>query len=49
MTNINIWYVKGVNMDIQVRTKVIKRNGEEVDFHLEKIINAIKAANKEVD
>ena len=28
-------------MDIQVRTKVIKRNGEEVDFHLEKIINAI--------
>lgn len=36
-------------MDIQVRTKVIKRNGEEVDFHLEKIINAIKAANKEVD
>ena len=36
-------------MDIQVRTKVIKRNGEEVDFHLEKIVNAIKAANKEVD
>ena len=36
-------------MDIQVRTKVIKRNGEEVDFHLDKIINAIKAANKEVD
>ena len=36
-------------MDIQVKTKVIKRNGEEVDFHLEKIINAIKAANKEVD
>ena len=36
-------------MDILVRTKVIKRNGEEVDFHLEKIINAIKAANKEVD
>ena len=36
-------------MDIQVRTKVIKRNGEEVDFHLEKIINAIQAANKEVD
>ena len=36
-------------MDIQVKTKVIKRNGEEVDFHLEKIINAIKAANNEVD
>lgn len=36
-------------MDIQVKTKVIKRNGEEVDFHLDKIINAIKAANKEVE
>ncbi len=28
---------------------VIKRNGEEVSFNLEKIINAIKAANNEVD
>ncbi len=29
--------------------KVIKRNGEEVQFDINKIINAIKAANKEVD
>ena len=32
-----------------VRTNVIKRNGEEVDFDLKKIVNAICAANKEVD
>lgn len=32
-----------------VRTNVIKRNGEEVDFDLKKIVNAIYAANKEVD
>ncbi len=32
-----------------VRTKVIKRNGEEVVFDLDKIINAIKAANNEVE
>jgi anaerobic ribonucleoside-triphosphate reductase len=37
------------NMGIQVKNKVIKRNGEEVNFHLEKIINAIKAANHEID
>lgn len=36
-------------MDINVKTKVIKRNGEEVTFHLEKIINAIQKANHEVD
>ena len=36
-------------MGIQVKNKVIKRNGEEVNFHLEKIINAIKAANHEID
>ena len=36
-------------MVIEVKTNVIKRNGEEVTFHLDKIINAIKAANKEVD
>ena len=29
--------------------KVIKRNGEEVTFDMSKIVNAIKAANKEVD
>ena len=32
-----------------VTTTVIKRNGEEVAFDLTKIINAIKAANEEVD
>ncbi|MCR5144933.1 MAG: anaerobic ribonucleoside-triphosphate reductase [Lachnospiraceae bacterium] len=34
--------------DIDVRTKVIKRNGREVNFQIEKIINAIAKANKEV-
>ncbi len=32
----------------EVRTRIIKRNGEEVDFDLEKIINAVTKANKEV-
>ena len=36
-------------MNIEVKTNVIKRNGEEVNFDLNKIINAIKAANGEVD
>lgn len=36
-------------MNTEVQTNVIKRNGEEVTFDLAKIINAIKAANKEVD
>ena len=36
-------------MDIQVKTKVIKRNGEEVNFDLTKIENAINKANDEVD
>ena len=36
-------------MGIEVKNKVIKRNGEEVDFELEKIINAINAANNEVE
>ena len=31
-----------------VHTNVIKRNGEEVNFDLDKIVNAINAANKEV-
>ena len=30
-------------------TNVIKRNGEEVHFDLDKIVSAIKAANREVD
>ena len=33
----------------QVMSRVIKRNGEEVSFDLSKIVNAIKAANAEVD
>lgn len=37
-------------MDTTVaKSNVIKRNGEEVEFDVTKIINAIKAANKEVD
>ena len=36
-------------MDLEVKTRVIKRNGEEVDFLLEKIVNAIKKANEEVE
>ena len=36
-------------MSTTVTTNVIKRNGEEVHFDLEKIVNAIKAANREVD
>ena len=36
-------------MDIQVKTKVIKRNGEEVNFDLTKIENAINKANPEVE
>lgn len=36
-------------MSIEVKTNVIKRSGEEVSFDLEKIINAIRKANKEVD
>ena len=33
----------------QVMSRVIKRNGEEVSFDMSKIVNAIKAANVEVD
>ncbi|MEE1228796.1 MAG: anaerobic ribonucleoside-triphosphate reductase [Lachnospiraceae bacterium] len=36
-------------MDVQVKTNVIKRSGEEVSFDIGKIINAISKANKEVD
>ena len=36
-------------MNMEVKTNVIKRNGEEVSFDLDKIINAIRAANREVD
>ena len=34
---------------MSVNVNVIKRNGEEVDFNLSKIVNAITAANEEVD
>ena len=36
-------------MNAEIKTNVIKRNGEEVAFDLEKILNAIKGANKDVD
>ena len=36
-------------MSIEVKNRVIKRNGEEVAFDLSKIENAIKKANHEVD
>ena len=36
-------------MDSTVKTRVIKRNGEEVSFDLSKIISAIIKANQEVD
>ena len=36
-------------MNEEVKTRVIKRNGEEVAFDIGKIVNAVKKANKEVD
>ena len=36
-------------MDLAVKTKVIKRNGEEVNFDLSKIVNAISKANAGTD
>ncbi len=36
-------------MEAEVKTNVIKRNGEEVTFDISKISNAIRAANKEVE
>ena len=36
-------------MSTAKNTRVIKRSGEEVDFCIEKIRNAIIAANKELD
>ena len=36
-------------MSVEVKNRVIKRNGEEVTFDLSKIENAIKKANHEVD
>lgn len=36
-------------MNVEVKTNVIKRNGEEVHFNSQKIINAVHKANEEVD
>lgn len=36
-------------MKTMVKTNVIKRNGQEVPFDLTKIVNAIEAANREVE
>ncbi len=36
-------------MDVRVKNKVIKRNGEEVAFDVDKIVNAVSAANEGVD
>ena len=36
-------------MSVDVKTNVIKRNGEEVDFNSQKIINAVHKANEEGD
>ena len=33
----------------ELHKRVIKRSGEEVDFDLHKIVNAINAANEETD
>lgn len=38
-----------MDKQIEVKTNVIKRNGREVHFHEDKIIDAIKKANNEVD
>ena len=42
-------FERSAGMETLVKNKVIKRNGEEVTFDLSKIVNAINAANKEVD
>ena len=47
LKNSAIWEEK--TMHTEVKTYVIKRNGEEVLFDISKIYNAIAAANKEVD
>ena len=36
-------------MSMEIRANVIKRNGQEVPFEIEKIANAIRKANQEVD
>ena len=34
--------------ELLIRTNVIKRNGQEVKFDIQKIVNAIQKANHEV-
>ena len=34
--------------NVSVKINVIKRNGQEVDFDISKIVNAIRKANAEV-
>ena len=36
-------------MSIEIKANVIKRNGQEVPFEIDKIVNAIRKANAEVD
>ena len=38
-----------MDLDIEIKTNVIKRSGEEVSFDISKIVNAISKANREVD
>ncbi|HCE78304.1 MAG TPA: anaerobic ribonucleoside-triphosphate reductase, partial [Lachnospiraceae bacterium] len=38
-----------MDFDIEIKTNVIKRSGEEVSFDISKIVNAISKANREVD
>ena len=38
-----------IGMETKVRTNVIKRNGQEVEFDITKIVNAIDAAIRDVD
>ena len=35
-------------MHVEVKNNVIKRNGQEVSFNIDKIIHAVQAANCEV-
>ncbi|MDD6733299.1 MAG: anaerobic ribonucleoside-triphosphate reductase [Lachnospiraceae bacterium] len=36
-------------MEMEVKTKVIKRNGREVNFNIDKIVHAIEKANNEIE
>ena len=47
--SVNRVFREEIGMETKVRTNVIKRNGQEVEFDITKIVNAIEAANREVD